>query len=639
MIFGAIRRSIRHKFMLVVMATTLAALVLASVALVNYDLLTYQRTWVADLSTQADILGLASAPALSFQDPKTAEENLALLSVRPHVTAAAIYSNDGRLFASYRRDSSDTTPLPRRPGPEGHALSSREISVFRTIVTPDEQLGWVYLRARYDLTGRLLSYLVIVVIVMLASLTVAALMSLALQASVIRPILAITEVAHEVKDRRNYAARVPKTTQDETGYLVETFNEMLGQVGQRTEDLEQANRRLEQEVAVRQSAERALLDADRKKDEFLATLAHELRNPLAPLRNALHILKTAGPGSSEATLAREIMDRQLRQLVRLVDDLLDVSRITTGKVVLQREPVLLDNVVESALETVRPFVAERGIALSAKKPGEPLTLRADATRMAQALTNLLHNAAKFTDAGGAIELRVEREGADGLTISVIDTGIGIPPETLPTIFDMFTQLDRSLERPHSGLGVGLSLAKRLIELHGGTLEAASEGLGKGSRFTAHLPGILLLQRAVLGVGSDPGVASARGAKPRRVLLADDNEDFTSSFGLLLRHMGHDVIEAHDGAEALQAAQTLQPEIAFLDIGLPKMNGYELARRLRADAETRGIVLVAVTGWGQDGDRRLAAEAGFDIHLVKPVESVQIESIFAGLGSAPLRPIA
>ena len=636
MIFGGVRRSIRRKFMLVVMATTLVALLLASIALVTYDLLTYKRTWVADLSTQADILGLASAPALSFQDPKAAEENLGLLSVRPNVTAAAIYTAEGRIFASYRRDSSDTTPLPAHPGPAGHEAGAREISLFRPIVTPDEQLGWVYLRARYDLTGRLLSYLAIVVGVMLASLTVAALMSVALQASVIRPILAIADVAHEVKDRRNFAARVPKTTEDETGYLVETFNDMLGQVGQRTEDLEAANRRLEQEVAVRQSAEHALIEADRRKDEFLATLAHELRNPLAPLRNALHILKVAGPGSEEGKVAREIMDRQLRQLVRLVDDLLDVSRITTGKVVLQRESVPLATIIESALETVRPFVAERGIALSVTTPQVPLMLRADPTRMAQALTNLLHNAAKFTDAGGRIELRVEREGLDGVTIVVADTGIGIPADMLSFIFDMFTQLDRSLERPYSGLGVGLSLAKHLIELHGGTLEAASEGQGKGTRFTARLPGIVVFEPSPRG--SDAADGRAPAAPPRRrVLLADDNADFTSSFALMLRSMGHDVIEAYDGAEALQAARSIQPEIAFLDIGLPKMNGYELARRLREDPATRRIVLVAVTGWGQDGDRKLAAEAGFDLHLVKPVESAQIETIFAGLGSPPLRP--
>jgi two-component system, sensor histidine kinase len=637
MILGGIRRSIRRKFMLVVMATTLVALLLASIALVTYDLLTYKRTWVADLSTQADILGLASAPALSFQDPKTAEENLALLSVRPNVTAAAIYTTEGQLFASYRRDSSDTTPFPSRPGLQGYDVGPREISLFRPIVTPDEQLGWVYLRAQYDLAGRLLSYLAIVLVVMLASLTVAALMSVFLQASVIRPILAITEVMHEVKDRRNYAARVPKTTEDETGYLVDTFNDMLGEVGQRTEDLERANRRLEQEVAVRQSAEHALIEADRRKDEFLATLAHELRNPLAPLRNALHILKVAGPGSKEGHLARDIMDRQLRQLVRLVDDLLDVSRITTGKVVLQREPVPLSTIVESALETVRPFVAERGIALSVTLPRESVTLRADPTRMAQALTNLLHNAAKFTDAGGTIELRVEREGTDLVTITVADTGIGIAADMLPFIFDMFTQLDRSLERPYSGLGVGLSLAKRLIELHGGSLEAASEGQGKGARFTARLPGIVLPER--VSAPSGDGAPGVGGSTRRRVLLADDNADFTSSFALLLRRLGHDVVEAHDGAEALQAARSLSPEIAFLDIGLPKMNGYDLARRLREDPETRRIVLVAVTGWGQDGDKKLAADAGFDIHLVKPVEASQIETIFAGLASTPFGPIS
>jgi CheY-like chemotaxis protein/anti-sigma regulatory factor (Ser/Thr protein kinase) len=342
-----------------------------------------------------------------------------------------------------------------------------------------------------------------------------------------------------------------------------------------------------------------------------------------------------GPGSEDAALARDIMDRQLRQLVRLVDDLLDVSRITTGKVVLQRESVPLAAILESALETVRPFVAERGIALSVTTPDLPLMLRADPTRMAQALTNLLHNAAKFTDAGGRIDLRVEREGLDGITITVVDTGIGIAPDMLPFIFDMFTQLDRSLERPYSGLGVGLSLAKRLIELHGGTLEAASEGQGKGAGFTARLPGIVVFEPGPAGASKEGGARATQAR--RRVLLADDNLDFTSSFALMLRGMGHDVIEAHDGVEALHAARTIQPEIAFLDIGLPKMNGYDLARCLREDPATSRIVLVAVTGWGQDGDRKQAAEAGFDLHLVKPVESAQIETIFAGLASTTLRP--
>src|SRR6185503_14272874 len=485
MIFGGVRRSIRRKFMLVVMATTLVALLLASIALVTYDLLTYKRTWVADLSTQADILGLASAPALSFQDPKTAEENLGLLSVRPNVTAAAIYTADGRIFASYRRDSSDTTPLPAHPGPAGHEAGAREISLFRPIVTPDEQLGWVYLRARYDLTRRLLSYLAIVVGVMLASLTVAALMSVALQASVIRPILAITDVMHEVKDRRNFAARVPKTTEDETGYLVETFNDMLGQVGQRTEDLERANRRLEQEVAVRQSAEHALIEVDRRKDEFLATLAHELRNPLAPLRNALHILKVAGPGSEEGHLARDIMDRQLRQLVRLVDDLLDVSRITTGKLTLQRDRAELRTIVEGALDMARPHLEAKQIRFTQTLPPRPVLLDVDSTRLCQVILNLLHNAAKFTDAGGEVRLNAEARD-DFLTLTVTDTGMGIPEEKLPEIFEMFAQLDRSLDRTHAGLGVGLSLAKRIVELHGGSLAATSEGKGRGTSFIVRL---------------------------------------------------------------------------------------------------------------------------------------------------------
>jgi two-component system, sensor histidine kinase len=619
---SAVRRSIRGKLMLVMILTTFTALLCTAILLVFYDLRTYQRSWVSDLVTQADLLGLASAPALSFDDPQSAQQNLALLRIRPKISAGAIYTPNGALFASYVRDGADT-PFPPTPGPEGYHIEGDQLVLVRRITAPEGVVGSVYLRARYELLARLENYLAILGAVMVVSLIVAIAMAYWLQAAIARPVLAITEAAHQVKTHRDFSLRVRRTTEDEVGYLVDAFNDMLTEVGQRADALERTNRTLEHEMAVRQEAEKALLLADQRKDEFLATLAHELRNPLAPLRTSLEILRRFGNEAPPARSAREVMDRQLRQMIRLVDDLLDVSRITTGKLILKREPVTLRTIVESALDSASPFIHARKIELAVTLPEEPVLLMADATRLAQVFMNLLNNAAKFTDPGGHISLVAQRDG-DDLVVTVTDTGIGIPPDMLPVIFDMFAQLDRSLDRPQAGLGVGLSLARRLIELHGGSLEAHSRGPGHGSRFVARLP--------ALPAGTTIEVAAAepqrdRGAM-RRVLVADDNQDFVASFAMILRALGHEVGVAHDGIEALHCAGTFRPDIAFLDIGLPGLDGYALARRIRGLPGGANVVLVAVTGWGQEADQQNARDAGFDHHVVKPIAPEQIDAMLA-----------
>jgi signal transduction histidine kinase/ActR/RegA family two-component response regulator len=440
--------------------------------------------------------------------------------------------------------------------------------------------------------------------------------------------LAVTEVARQVMERRDFSLRVRKTTEDEIGYLVDTFNAMLTEVGRRATILEETNRALEHEMTERRGAESALLAADKRKDEFLATLAHELRNPLAPLRNALEILRLAGNDAGVAQTARDMMERQLQQLVRLVDDLLDVSRITTGKLTLKKEQVDLRTIVENAVDAVNPIIRARQQKLAVALPSEPVFLYVDATRLAQVFLNLLNNAAKFTDPEGQISFSAELK--DGNVIATVtDTGIGIPADMLPIIFDMFAQADRSLERPNAGLGVGLSLAQRLVELHGGAIEAYSEGAGRGSRFVVRIP-------AIAAAVPRPAVAheaieSTQTEARRAILLADDNEDFAASFAMLLRRMGHEVKIAHDGNEALDAALSFTPDLAFLDIGLPKINGYDLARRLRQELREKPIVLIAVTGWGQDSDKLQARNAGFDHHMVKPVEFEQIRRILTAAG--------
>ena len=427
-------------------------------------------------------------------------------------------------------------------------------------------------------------------------------------------------------ERRDFSLRVAKTTHDEVGVLVDAFNAMLAEVGRRSEALEASNAILSRETAERREAEEALRIANRRKDEFLAILAHELRNPLAPLRNALEILKRNGGESTTARGAREMMERQLQQMVRLVDDLLDVSRITTGKLALRTEIVELQDVIRSAIDTAKPLLEQRQHALGVVLPPEPLQVDADATRLSQVFSNLLNNAANYTEPGGRIELRADASDTE-ITVSIRDNGIGIAPDMLGAVFRMCAQADASLERVQGGLGVGLTLARHLIELHHGSIEAKSKGVGHGSEFIVRLP---RAHDGLAPAAAAPHVPAARAqptrAGARRILIADDNIDFAMSLEAILTPLGHDVRVAHDGIAAQELAASFVPQIAFLDIGLPGCNGYDLARNLRRLPQTAHARLVAITGWGQEDDRRRSRDAGFDVHLVKPVEPSQLVDI-------------
>jgi signal transduction histidine kinase/CheY-like chemotaxis protein len=354
-----------------------------------------------------------------------------------------------------------------------------------------------------------------------------------------------------------------------------------------------------------------LKEADRRKDEFLAMLAHELRNPLAPIRTGVHILRMTG-ADSQAKPVLPMMERQLQHLTRLLDDLLDVSRITRGKVTLRVERMDLRNVIQGAVETIRPAIEEMRHEFTASMPGEPLWIEGDPVRLAQVLSNLLSNAAKYTPEGGRIALQAERCG-ENIEVCVSDSGYGIPSERLESIFDMFTQLDSTLAKHSGGLGIGLSLAKGLVALHRGSIEARSEGPGRGSEFRVRLP-------AGSRRADDPPTATNGLTIPtrRRMLVVDDNRDAASSLEMLLQLMGLDVRVAHDGETAIQFAEEFRPQTMFLDLGMPDMDGYEVCRRIRSATWGKNMRLIAITGWGQDEDRRKSALAGFDMHLVKPV---------------------
>jgi len=380
------------------------------------------------------------------------------------------------------------------------------------------------------------------------------------------------------------------------------------------------------DITQRRGSERALEDADRRKDEFLAMLAHELRNPLAPIRNAAHTLALLGTGDDRVRWVSGVIERQVGLMTRLVDDLLDVSRITSGKITLQRTTVSVREVLAQSVETARPLAESRGQALEVDVPEDAGWVDGDPARLAQAVGNLLDNAIKYTDDGGRIGLRARVE-AHEVVIVVEDSGVGVDPELLPHVFDLFIQADRSLERKQGGLGLGLTLVRRLVEMHGGHVEAASAGPGLGSAFTIRLP-CLAAEVAEPVAAAEPAEAAPAGPA-RRILVVDDQQDSTDSLALFLRLRGHEVRTAHDGPSALDEIEHYRPEVVFLDLGLPGMSGYDVARRVRMKTDLGPLRLVALTGYGTDADRQKTRDAGFDVHLAKPVDPRAVDELLAG----------
>jgi signal transduction histidine kinase len=408
--------------------------------------------------------------------------------------------------------------------------------------------------------------------------------------------------------RAGEEARIEGLSAGVNEYLTKPFSarELLARVG------------AELEVSrVRREAELDLRERDRNKDEFLATLAHELRNPLAPLRSGLQLLRLAGADIAARERVHDVMERQLLHLVRLVDDLLEVSRITRGKLELRKEIVDLSAIVRTAVETSRPLIDGARHELRVELPPEPLPLEADPVRLSQVVSNLLNNAAKYTPSGGHIVLSARRDGAE-VVFSVKDDGSGIPKDMLPRVFDLFTQIPNTHGHTQGGLGIGLTLVKSLLGLHGGQVEAHSDGPGRGSEFIARLP---LAPDATVSTAS---AADAAKPVPKRILVVDDNRDAAEMLSMLLELLGAEISVVHDGQTALDALKSYRPSVVLLDLGLPDIDGYEVARRMRAEPEGRNATLVALTGWGRDEDRRRSKEAGIDHHLVKPIDLAALQ---------------
>ncbi len=380
------------------------------------------------------------------------------------------------------------------------------------------------------------------------------------------------------------------------------------------------------DVTERKQAAESLKEVAHRKDEFLATLAHELRNPLAPVRTAVEFMRMKGSPDPELQWARDVIDRQTRTMTRLIDDLMDLSRINQGKIELKREQVELAKIVHGAVETSRPLIEEMGHELTVTLPPGTMIVDADLTRLAQVFMNLVNNAAKYTERGGRIELGAEVQGSD-VVVSVKDTGIGIPADKLPTIFEMFSQVQGALSRSQGGRGIGLCLVKRLVEMHGGSVEARSEGPGKGCEFIVRLP--IVVERTYARKAIDDS-DKATPTSDLRILVVDDNKDAAETLAILLKVMGNTVRTAHDGEEAVAAAREFRPHVVLCDIGMPKLNGFEACRLMKHQAWDKTMILIAITGWGQDDDKRKAHEAGFDHHLIKPVDTQALMELLAGL---------
>ncbi|HWB77484.1 MAG TPA: response regulator [Nannocystaceae bacterium] len=379
------------------------------------------------------------------------------------------------------------------------------------------------------------------------------------------------------------------------------------------------------DVTERVETERALKEADRRKDEFLATLSHELRNPLAPILNAVQLLGIGGVGEDDRARMHAIIHRQVLHMVRLVDDLLDVSRITSGKIALQRERLSVDTVIARALETCAPLVDGRGLRVVVHTPDAPLEVDGDATRLVQVVANLLNNAAKFSEPGNAIEVSARREGNEAV-LAIKDSGIGIDETMLPRVFELFTQMPVSGQRVGGGLGIGLAIVRQLVQMHGGSVTAFSRGRGHGSEFVVRLP----LPSHAREAEPEPERPPQPNGQPRRIVVADDNEDVLEMLSWVLSNQGHEVRIARDGVEAVAAAEAMRPHVVILDIGMPNLDGYGAAKRIREQPWGATIKLIAQTGWGQPDDKRRASEAGFDLHLTKPIDMQRLAEALADL---------
>jgi signal transduction histidine kinase/ActR/RegA family two-component response regulator len=631
--------TIRWRLTQATVAASGIALALVTLAFMVYETWRFEDVLVDRISAEGEIVALNAASALLFRDPDAAAGTLAGLSAEESVRAAAIYDADGRLFAQFKRPEEAAGP-PRGLPPEftepRHTSTSDALWLSRPITFQGSRLGTVLIRADTTEQRALLrSYTGLAAAAALGAFAVAVLLATGMHRSLSRPISSLAQTARLVAEKKDYSARAMGAGPGELGLLVATFNEMLDNLQKRDEALQETRRRLEATLEERTALYREAEEANRIKDEFLATLSHELRTPMNAIVGWTSLMASGDLDPETTRRAVASIDRNAKAQVRLIEDILDVSRIVSGKLRLKIQPVELRSVVEAAVDSVRHAAEAKGVALHVAIDPDAGSIHGDGDRLQQVVWNLVSNAIKFTPRAGRVDVQLSRANAH-VELQVRDSGQGIRPEFLPHVFERFRQADSSSTRAHGGLGLGLAIVRHLVEMHGGTVEARSDGEGRGAAFVVHLP-IRPVRAAEPPAAGVPPPPLAGAARPEdltgvRVLVVEDDAESRSLLESMLARLGAEVEVAASAGEALAAVQRHTPDVLLSDIEMPGEDGYSLIRRIRALPSQEGSRLpaAALTAYARTEDRIAALSAGFQFHLSKPVAAGELAAVVASL---------
>jgi signal transduction histidine kinase/ActR/RegA family two-component response regulator len=632
------RLALRHKLVVMIMSTSTAAVVLISVGYLGGEYFQTRRDLENDVTSQANVVLENSTAALQFRDPETASATLHALAPNRHIRTACLYQKDGRILAEFRRDR-ESLGCPAAPGDDRLTYEPNRVTYVAGAILKGERVGTLYLRSDIEqLTTRLKVQVTLVLALLLMTLGVALFLSARLQAIVSEPVVRLARTAQQVSSRGDYSVRVERTSDDELGVLIDAFNRMLERIQLRERELSKANEELRREIAERRRAEqeRAELlvrerEANRLKDEFLATLSHELRTPLNAILGWTKLLRANAVPQAGLDRALEKVERNAQVQTRLVEDLLEVSRITSGKLRLDLKPIDLMTLVNTAVDSIRPTAEARGVAVERRLNGFTLPTIGDPDRLQQVIWNLLSNAVKFTPPGGIVTVEASRQD-DHDVLVVRDTGIGIEPAFLPSVFDTFRQADASATRTQGGLGLGLSIVRHLVEMHGGEVRAESDGLGQGSRFTVRLPVRALdASQTVLPPEHDappqPRMLTEPRLAGRSILVADDDQDTRELLVSVLEAAGATVHAAGTAAEAFALALSAKPDAIVSDVAMPEQDGYSLMREVEAALGGEAPrVRIALTAFAGEKDRDRAVAAGFQRHMAKPFDPAELVTV-------------
>ena len=616
---------IRRKLLLLTLAPTVAALLLASIGFLTWDIVDRRNEIKEDLASEAQVLPEGMAPAITFDQPRIVGETLALLKIRSHVRFACAYKRSGERVGAYERNRG--LGCPAAP-PLQSSFGWSTYDVVAPIAHQGEMVGTLYIsRDLTDVHRRLTVGTGIIAALLLLAIAAALALASGMQRSVSEPLLRLADIARQISTTRDYSIRAAPLTRDEIGVVVRSFNDMLDQIADRTTELSRANTELQREVDERKRVERDRVaalererDANRIKDEFLATLSHELRTPMNAVLGWARVLRSSAADEPTRERGLESIERNARAQARLIEDLLEISRIVSGKLRLQVREIDLAAIVDTAVDIVRPAALAKRLRLNASIEARPALTQGDPDRLQQVIWNLLSNAVKFTPPDGQVRVLLTRK--DGYHLTVQDSGAGIDAKFLPHVFDAFRQADGTATREHGGLGLGLAIARQLVEAHGGTIAARSPGKDEGATFEVYLPSVVDAHQPA-GASGDPRGDTVDSSLLRGVdvLVVDDDEDARLLLQMTLSGYGAAVTTAASASEALAAVDRAVPDIVLSDIGMPYEDGYDLLQRLRARSPERGgaIPAVAVTAYASATDRASTQAAGYQAHVAKPFE--------------------